>query len=108
MGWEKVLSLQYQNWDDDEDKALTQRENNFLEWLYKVKKWGRKRVEWVERNEDLNYVVSDKDKAVIEALLNDDEFLTSIEVKHGSFKRWNVIACLCPSVAFRAKVIACW
>jgi len=34
MGWEKTLSLQYKNWDDDEEKFQTQRENkNFLEWL---------------------------------------------------------------------------
>ena len=36
MGWEKTLSLQNKNWDDDEEKFQTQRENkNFLEWLYR-------------------------------------------------------------------------
>ena len=40
----------------------------------------------MERNEDLNYVdrLVSENKAVIEALLSDEEFLTSMEVKHGS------------------------
>ena len=41
--------------------------------------------EWVECNLDLSYedrLVSDEDKAVIEAFLSDEEFLTSM-VKQG-------------------------
>ena len=39
MVWEKTLSLLYQNWDDDEEKFQTQRENNFLEWLDRMETW---------------------------------------------------------------------
>ena len=45
--------------------------------------------EWVECNLDLSYVdglVSDEDKAVIEAFLSDEELLTSM-VKHGFFQQ---------------------
>ena len=48
--------------------------------------------EWIDHNEELIWIdgfVSDEDKTKSEALLSDEEFLTSMEMKHDSFNRRN-------------------